>query len=83
MCAPGGAGDLAQASELAEGIRRMFAGLAEGREAMTSRSGVAYEHHRIVTQAWIAAGRPRKGDPDWLNWLGQKYQLRRQLGLPR
>lgn len=83
MCAPGGANDLAQVSDLAESIRRMVTGLAEGREAMTARTGRAYEHHRIITQAWIAAGRPRKGDPGWLTWLGQKYQLRRRLGLPR
>ena len=66
-----------------EAARRMGAGLRQGREEMQARSGVAYDHHKIISQAWIAAGRPRRGDPDWRKWLGTKYQLRRSLGMDR
>lgn len=66
-----------------EAARRMGAGLKQGRDEMRARSGVAYDRHKIITAAWIAAGRPRRGDPDWYDWLGVKYQLRRSLGLER
>lgn len=84
MCAPVGTGATPdQIEHLRTSLRRMVDGLAEGRAAMTSRSAPAYDHYRIITEAWIAAGRPRKGDPGWREWLGTKYQLGRQLGSSR
>ena len=66
-----------RSAEMEGKVRRILEGLQAGQQQMKARSGPIYEGHRRVMDGWVAAGRPRRGDPGWASWCFQREVLRR------
>jgi len=69
--------------ELGQKMLAVFTGLAEGRNAMKTKSGVPWDRFSVIQAAWRAAGSPHRGDPSWNAWEWEREELRRQLGSKR
>ncbi len=55
-------------AELGQKMLAVLTGLADGRNAMSSKSGIPWERHSVITRAWRASGSPKRSDPGWDAW---------------